>query len=104
MNIFNLNNLVTDILQPSSLVDICKNICKSVPQDINKMQALAKSLDVEYCTEAEYTKEEILFDVLYNWHRKNPLADKLDLARRMHQFGFIKEAYTLDPTCKLLLT
>ena len=76
------------------------DICKSIQIDILEVQALANFLKVEYYTVTEDTKEDLLFNVLYNWHRKNPSADKPYLAKRLHDFGLIKEAYILCPTCK----
>ena len=83
-------------------MEICKKICESSHLTIEAIEVLAGTLDVQYSIKSsEYELGEILFDVLYKWHCKNPNADRQKLAELMHKSGCCKEAFVVDPTCEL---
>ena len=43
--------------------------------------------------------DEVLFDVLYKWHRRHTEATKKALAKALLECDLTNHAMTLDPTC-----
>ena len=89
--------VITDLINPGKLVEISKQFSSL---SISKIDALAKKLCVSCDKDC---KDECLFDVLYKWHRKNPMDGKGKLAKLMNECGCHKEALALDPSCKSLV-
>ncbi len=117
-NIIFLSLFFSDMLNPEKIQQICYNLLRISTStdnilkisrqlaDRKSSQLLHTSLDqfsLDQFTLEHRSIQDILFHAIYTWKCVNVRASSKTLAKTLMELGHYKEAYSIDPTCKLLM-
>ncbi len=88
---------VTQLLLNGTTSEEVHKICNFM-DDINKGKHKGSDVAVEYDADKP---QDRLFHSLYSWHILNKSHSKIHLAKLLHENEFKKEAFIVEPLCKL---
>ncbi len=101
LNVSNILAISAKLPKASSCDNIMK-ICQDL-DNLNSSHKLPTSTSLDQSSLEHRSIQDILFHVIYKWKCRNFRASSKTLAQTLMELGHYKEAYSIDPTCKLTI-